>query len=187
MAVQTVFSSNLDPAAENLTIRFTNATGFYITAPFLNAELEIDVFLQVYFPTPLGEQVRNLPLSKIESQAILLNVTDTQSLVTIPSEYRDTGLEMALLFLASSTTFLQVVVVSPDCSLCELDNRIDALQQQLTNGLNQLTQNQAAMQNTLNQILTIVGADVVIPGTVDPGGIVPVGLAATAANFFIFI
>lgn len=150
MAVQTVFSSNLDPTTENLTARFTNATGFYILAPFLNAELEIDVFLQVYFPTTLGEQVRNLPLGKIEEQAILLNVTDTQSLVTIPSEYLDSGLEMALLFLASSTTFLQVVVISPECTLCSINNRLNNI------------------ESTLQQILTAVNepsTPVVVAGT----------------------
>lgn len=131
MAVQTVFSSNLNPAVENLTTRFTNATGFYILAPLLNAELEIDVFLQVYFPTTLGEQVRNLPLGKIEEQAVLLNITDTQSLVTIPSEYLNTGLEMALLFLASSSTFLQVNVLSPECTLCSLDSKLTTISESL--------------------------------------------------------
>lgn len=157
MAVQTVFSSNLDPSLENLTARFTNATGFYILAPFLNAELEIDVFLQVYFPTALGEQVRNLPLGKIEEQAIKLNITDTQSLVTIPSEYLGSGLEMALLFLASSTTFLQVVVISPECTLCQLKTQIETVDNRLND-----------IESTLQQILTAVNepsAPVVVAGT----------------------
>lgn len=163
MALLTVFNSNLDPATENLSVRFTNATGFYIDAPLLGAELEIDVFLQVYIPNALGERVRNIPLGKIEEQAILLNVTDTQSMVAIPQEFVDTGLEMALLFLASSTTFLSVTVVLKNCNLCSLDNRFDLLDNRLND-----------IESTLAQILNAV----LVP---DPPVVLP---TATQLLFF---
>jgi hypothetical protein len=134
VAVQTVFSNNLDPSAPNLTSRFTGATGFYIAAPLITAELEIDCYLQVYFSAIIGEQVRNIPLGKIEEQSILLNLTDTETASVIPIEFVDTNLEMALLFLASDSTFIQVAVIKPDCTLCslqiqlnELSNRVDLI------------------------------------------------------------
>lgn len=82
MALQTIFSNHLNPELPNLSNRFIDAVGFFIVAPFLGAgiELEIDVFLQVYFPYGGGEIILNLPLGKIEEQAILLNFTDTETL-----------------------------------------------------------------------------------------------------------
>ncbi len=164
MAVQTVFSSNLDPASENLTARFLNATAFYIDAPLITADLEIDVFLQVYFPVGASERVRNLPLGKVEEQAILLNVTDTQSVVTIPNEYVDSGLEMALLFLASYSTFLEVYVLGRDCTLCQIKAQNTAIKSQLDD-----------MQNTLAQILTAVSTPTVP---------IPLGISGMAQQFF---
>lgn len=127
MSTQIVFSGNLDPSGANLSNRFTEASIFFIEAPFLNVELEIDVFLQVYLPGILGEITRNIPLGKIESQAILLNVTDTKTANLIPLKYQNTDLEMALLFLASDTTYLYAVIVKPDCNLCLLNNQLNQL------------------------------------------------------------
>ena len=111
MAVQTVFSDNLDPSNFNLSDRFIDAVAFYIDAPLIDSELEIDVFLQVYFPSNSGERVRNLPLGKITEQSILLNQTDTESVVAISQEFLGTGVEMALLFLASSNTYLEAYII----------------------------------------------------------------------------
>ena len=83
MALLTVFSDNLDPENGSLTARFTNATAFYIDAPLLGAELEIDAYLQVYFPTAIGERVRNLPLGKLKDGEIKLNEIDSISVETI--------------------------------------------------------------------------------------------------------
>ena len=119
MVVKSIYSNNLNPAQPNITERFTNAVGFFINAPLLDAELEIDCFLQVYLPFTAGEQVRNYPLGKITEQAILLNLTDTESLVSIPEEFLDTDLEMSLLFLASDTTFLEVYVIEKKYNLAD--------------------------------------------------------------------
>ncbi len=131
MAVQIVFQNNLVAASENLSTRFVDATAFYIAAPFLSVEYQIDVFLQVYFPAITGEQVRNIPLGQISKQAILLNVIDTEQVQTIPSEYLNTGLEMALLFLSSDNTFIQAAIIKPDCSLREICTRLTAIEQAL--------------------------------------------------------
>lgn len=132
MAVQIVFQNNLNPAVENLSSRFVGATAFYIAAPFLSVEYQIDVFLQVYFPAITGEQVRAIPLGQIEEQAILLNVTDTERVQTIPSEFVDTGLEMALLFLSSDSTFIQAAIIKPSCSLTDVCSSLDAVNARLT-------------------------------------------------------
>lgn len=139
MATQVVFSNNLDPSSANLSSRFTEASSFFIEAPLLGAELEIDVFLQVYLPGIFGETARNIPLGKIESQAILLNVTDTETANLIPLEYQNTNLEMALLFLASDTTFLYALVVKPDCNLCLLKDQLEQLNTKVDLILNELS------------------------------------------------
>lgn len=131
MASQLVFSGNLDPASPNLSVRFTSAIGFFIQAPSLSSELEIDVFLQVYLPSILGEIVRSIPLGKIEEQAILLNITDTETFSVIPYELQNTGVEMALLFLASDNTFIYAETIQPDCNLCVLDSKLDLLEQKI--------------------------------------------------------
>ena len=127
MALQTVFSNNLDPQNGSLTARFINATAFYIDAPMLNAELEIDVFLQVYFPTETGERLRNLALGKLKDGQITLNETDTVTVEPIPNEFLDSGLEMALFFLPSEPIFLEVYVLGKDCTVCGLDVKLDAI------------------------------------------------------------
>lgn len=148
MASQLVFSGNLDPANPNLSIRFVGATSFFIQAPSLAGELEIDCFLQVYLPGIVGETARNIPLGKIEAQAITLNIADTETASVIPAEFLDTGLEMALLFLASDTTFLYVTVIQPDCSLCSISGQINQVQ----NSLDQVLVGQTEFTNQINQL-----------------------------------
>jgi len=131
VVLQTVFSDNLNPATGNLTERFQNATAFYIDAPLLDAEMEIDVFLQVYFPAASKERLRNLALGKLKDGQITLNETDTETVVPIPNEFVDSGLEMALFFLPSDEIFLEVYVLGKDCTLCNLDLKIDAILENL--------------------------------------------------------
>ena len=145
MAVQLVFQGNLNPAQPNISARFTDAIAFYIAAPLINAELEINVYLQVYFPAITGEQVRVIPLSLVIEQSILLNRTDSETALTIPSEFLDTGLEMALLFLASDSTFMQAVVVTKNCSLTQVCNDIADIQSRIT-----------SIEQTLNLISTVL-------------------------------
>lgn len=133
MALQLVFNNNLDPSAVNLSARFTNATAFIIEASLLNAELEIDCYLQVYVPGILGEIVRNVPLGRIEEQAVILNLADTQIASIIPAELLNTGLEMALLFVPASgeTTYLYATVVKPDCTLCSINDRLNLIENKI--------------------------------------------------------
>lgn len=147
MAVQTVFSNNLDPSSPNLSSRFVDATAFYIDAPLIDSELEIDLYLQVYFPAAGGERVRNLPLGKISEQSILLNITDTESVQCISSEFVGTGLEMALLFLASSTTYLEAYAIGKNCTVCQLKTEIDGIKSTLTSIQQQLDRIEANSQN----------------------------------------
>jgi hypothetical protein len=125
VAILTVFSGNLSPINGSLSARFTKAKGFFLDAPLTNFELEIDVFLQVYLPTNSGETTRNLPLS-------VFNPHDTETLITIPAEYVDSDLEMALLFLASSTITLEAHVVGAACTLCSIDTKLDQITQLIT-------------------------------------------------------
>lgn len=127
MALLTVFSNNLDSQNGSLTNRFTNATAFYIDAPLLGAELEIDVYLQVYFPTVGGERLRNLRIGSLKSGVIKLNETDTETVVPIPNEFLDSGLEMALYFTPSESIFLEVYVLGTEVTLSSLDLKITAI------------------------------------------------------------
>lgn len=125
MAIQKVFSDNLSPTNSSLSARFTKATGFFIDAPLTNFELEIDIFLQVYLPMPTGEKIRNLPL-------FIANPYDTETLITIPHEYVDSGLEMALLFLSSSTTYLEAYVIDESCTLSGINTKLNQIIQLIT-------------------------------------------------------
>lgn len=141
MAVQSVFSNFLDPSTPNLSDRFKGATAFFIEASLINAEFEIDCYLQVYLPSITGEVVRNIALGKIIEQSILLNIADTEIVSLIGKEFIDTDYEMALLFLASSNTFLRAAIIKPDYSLAQLDQKVNQIEQQLnviTNLLNLL-------------------------------------------------
>lgn len=134
MGLFTVYSNNLSPSAPNLSTRFTDATSFFIHAPLIGAgiELEIDVFLQVYLPYGIGQElVRNLPLGKIEEQTVFLNITDTETLNTIPQEYLNSNLEMALLFLATDTTFLEAIIIKPQLTLTDIYQDLQLIKTQL--------------------------------------------------------
>ena len=157
MALQTVFSSNLDPAKENLSTRFVDATAFYIDAPLIDSELEIDVFLQVYFPVLGGERTRVLSIGKISEASILLNVTDTESVVTIPSEYVGTGLEMALLFLASSNTYLEAYAIGKNCTLCQLKAEVEAIKTILSDFKSQLNRIESGVESN-NSVINGIGS-----------------------------
>ena len=148
MALQTVFSNNLDPANGSLTARFKHATAFYIDTPLESDELEIDVFLQVYFPTQTKERTRNLALGKLKDGQITLNETDTETVEPIPNEFLDSGLEMALFFLPSDTTYLEVFVLTQDCKMSSLCNRLDNLDKKIDDLV--------AANNNLNTILDLI-------------------------------
>ena len=128
MALTRVFRGRTDPTQPNLSARFTDATAFYIAAPFVDIEVEIDVFLQVYLP--LGA-VRNIPLGKISEQAVLLNLTDTESVSLIPQEFLDANLEMALLFLPSQEFILEAFVISKDVNLTDIQTQLTEISQQI--------------------------------------------------------
>ncbi|MEO0834784.1 MAG: hypothetical protein AAFY16_02095 [Cyanobacteria bacterium J06642_3] len=170
MALLTVFSNNLSPATGSLTSRFTNAAAFYIDAPLITSELEIDVFLQVYFPTATNERVRNLALGKLKDGQIKLNETDTETVVPIPDEFIDSGLEMALFFLSSSATFLEVYVLGKDCTLCEVSNEVLALGNRLDDIESKIddlavvnTNNNSNLTTILNLILNAIGVAAPLP------------------------
>lgn len=177
MALTQVFNSTTNPTQPNLSSRFTDAIAFFIIAPDLTVEVEIDVFLQIYLPF---NQVRNIPLGKISEQTVLLNLTDTETLSVIPEELIDTDLEMSLLFLPSQAFALEAWIVTKQVTLL-------ALQQQLVDiesDLNQIIQNTqpgifdgndaldivdtiADIALTVNYLLPLVGLPSVplLPGT----------------------
>ena len=147
MVLQQIYSDNLDPSKPNLSQRFSDAIAFFIDAPLITDELEIDCFLQVYFNLGGREVARILPLGKIEEQAILLNKTDTETLFTIPQELVTSGNEMALLFLASDNTYLEVYVVKSSINvsseLTAINNKLNSiLNNCLTSTSSNLTEQQ---------------------------------------------
>lgn len=206
MALQLLYSDTLSPTSGTLTDRFSGATGFYIDAPSILEEIEIDVFLQVYIVTQAGESPRNYPLGKLKDGEIKLNETDTETIKSIPKEFLESGLEMAFLFLPSEAIPLDVWVVFPDCDLCEIkaqiqafqdtvasefddiDDRLNVISTNINNRFDALDVRLTGIEAILQQILIAAGIDIVVPGST--GGtdtIAPVGAAATAENFFLFI
>lgn len=115
--------------------------------------MEIDVFLQVYFPTGAGERLRNLALGKLKDGQIALNQTDTETVVPIPAEFIDSGLDMALFFLPSDPIFLEVYVIGVDVSIKSLDQKIDSLNERLNN----VETSNSNLSTILNLILNALG------------------------------
>ncbi len=188
MGLQVVFSSNLDPASPNLSVEFSDATAFLIEAPSINAEMEIDCYLQIYLTGINGELVRNIPLGKISESAILLNLADTETASAIPVEYLDSGLTMRLLFLASSTTFIYAYIIKPDCTLCQLansievvDGKIDDLATRLASLESKIDGVTAGNNNTLSLLNLILSAlSIALPVT-------PVTASASSSNQLQFL
>lgn len=148
MALQIVFQNNLSPGTINLSSRFTDATGFYISAPFIANQYQIDVYLQIYFPTETVEQVRVISLGLIEETAILLNQINTERVSAIPIEYLNTGYEMALAFVSSDETFIQAAIIKPECTLSTVCNSLDSLKITLSNIQQQLDRIESKTGNT---------------------------------------
>lgn len=135
MPQQIVFQNNLVPEQINLSDRFSNAVAFIISAPFINAEIEIDCYLQIYIPALADEIVRVVNLGTIIEQAVYLNLADTDTLSVIPAELLDTGLSMALAFVPSDNTFIQAAVITKNCSVCEELAIIKQQNEQILNAL----------------------------------------------------
>lgn len=116
MSYSVVFSQFLSPDQPNLSARFSDATGFYVNVPFEDVELEIDCFLQVYLNKENIEKVRVHHLGTIDN---IKNIIDTETIFTIPLEYQNTGVEMALLFVPSqqTTLYLEAIIVKQNVDL----------------------------------------------------------------------
>lgn len=177
MALTQIFNSVITTTQPNLSSRFRDAIAFFIIVPDLSVEVEIDVFLQIYLPF---NQVRNIPLGKINEQAVLLNLTDTESLSVIPEELMDTDLEMSLLFLPSQAFTLEAWIITKQVTLLQLQQGLNEIKQDL----DQVVQNTqpgifdgndaldivdtiADIALTVNYLLPLVGLPSVplLPGT----------------------
>ncbi|MGK7951400.1 MAG: hypothetical protein AB4368_22100 [Xenococcaceae cyanobacterium] len=122
MVIQQVFNNTVNPDASNLSDRFTDAIAFFISAPLLTDEIEIDVFLQIYLD---NSSIRNIPLGRIEEQVMWINSIDTEIIQAINYEFVDTNLEMALLFLPSEAFTLEAFIVKKNITLNSLKKQLD--------------------------------------------------------------
>lgn len=105
--------------------------------------------MQLYLP---NDEVRNIPLTRIEEQSILLNIADSETATVISGEFVDTDLDMALLFLPSESFFLQAFVITKDISLIELGQQLDSLQTEISEIKQSLDELKESLP-ILNQIL----------------------------------
>lgn len=128
MPVTEVLSKIVVPDKTNLTDRFVDAIGFYIFTSLIDTEVEIDVYLQIYLPL---NRIRNIPLCQIIEQETKQNITDTETILSIPEEYQDTGLQMALLFLPSESFQLDVFVITKNFTLSSLNDKLIAIERKI--------------------------------------------------------
>lgn len=122
-----IYEGALNPSSFNLTDRFIDGIGFFIRAKNLASELRIDAYIQVFLPVSATEEIRNLPFSKVIESSILLNETDTESFVIIPEELSITGIEMAILFLASQPVDFEVYIIEKDSDINDIMSLLDRL------------------------------------------------------------
>lgn len=113
----TIFSNTLDPTVENYSDTFLGAIGFYLIAPSLTSEVEIDIFLQVNFSPTIIRLVKLEPL----------NISNTERLTLIPAELRELSVPMRLLILPSQAFFLEIILVKVTYNDALKDEIIDTL------------------------------------------------------------
>jgi len=117
-----VFNRSMTPASINRSDRFLGADFLYIIAPDSTAEIEMDVFLQIFLP--FGEQRK----IQLESPSILatVNQVNTETVARIPIEFK--GYEMYLALTPTSSDFLEVWVSGSTSPCEELGDQLDRIE-----------------------------------------------------------
>ncbi|MGL5075743.1 MAG: hypothetical protein ACRDBG_07860 [Waterburya sp.] len=176
MAIVNVYSNNLDASNlnNNLSSRFSKATGFFIAAPLLaqqGIELSIDVFLQTFIRVGNTEFNRLTRIAKVEEQTIFVNLIDTDGLVVIPSEFVEVAeIEYALLFSPTDNTYLEAYAILPDTTLLEIQEKLEEVTAKLDSlvltealGDAAIVGNQIAQNTALIAISGVIGAGLAAP------------------------
>jgi hypothetical protein len=113
----TILSSTLNPSIENYSDTFSEGIGFYLIAPTLISEVEIDIFLQIQFSPTTIRLVRLEPL----------NVSNTERFTLIPAELREINVPMRLLILPNQAFLLEIILVKVSYNDTLKDEIIDTL------------------------------------------------------------
>lgn len=116
-----IFNQTTVSDAENRSIEFTSGLGFYLIAPTIADEIEIDIFLQVQLSPSIVRQVRLEPM----------NLSNTERLTLIPSQLANLGLPMYLAIFPSEAIDLEIILLQPISPLEEITELLDKLNQLL--------------------------------------------------------
>jgi hypothetical protein len=165
-AQTSIFNGALSGAAINLSSQFDNAIGFYLIAPGASVEYQIDIFLQVQLTNTTTRMVRLDPS----------NVSNTERITLLPASIVELGLPMRLAIVPSESFNLEVILLQSDCGVCQLNQRIEALEQTVADLENELTNDNQLLETALNLILNYLGI---------PVPVLPAAMSATSqSNYF---
>jgi hypothetical protein len=105
-----IFNGNTSASELTVSSQFSNASFIYLIFPDSSDEIAIDSYLQVELDS---NTFRLIPVVKYE--------IDSESIVVIPEELKNTDIKMRLVLNASSSDFVEIYVVT-NIDSCENDN-----------------------------------------------------------------
>ena len=176
MTAQTIsiFNSVTLPNVENKSLTFTNGIGFYLIAPTASVEYEIDIFLQVQLTPTVTRMVRLEPL----------NISNTERLTVIPQQLRDLGLPMYLAIFPSEAFNLEVLLLQPECILCDELEAVSQKVDDLADLVEELATDNSNLETILQLILAALGITPPVVPPVTPPTLPPIVGSVSEQTFF---
>lgn len=142
MTTQRIFTGTANPANINRTNRVKDVAGFFVVAPDIADEVEIDFYFQV-------------EVSPLQNRLIKLNqssTVDSLSLYIIPEELQTTGLTGYGAFITTFPLNVEVWAIYQDFSRQDLENKLDEIDAKVTTSE---TLNKIITANQLQQNITL--------------------------------
>jgi hypothetical protein len=147
MSITKVFDGIANTNTENLTALVNGATGFYIVAPDLSEEIELDFYVQ--FELNIFERNKRI---RIQDD---ITLSDTLTLIPLPEELRNINSNnIKLLFLTDIQFYLEVYIIIPDKFDGEED--LEEIKTQLTELLEKVESSDKNIEVLLDIVLPLL-------------------------------
>ena len=154
MPQQKVFSGDANTNIVNRTDNLNSAVAFYVLAPDITDELEIDFYLQLEVSTDKNQRIRITPD----------NFASSLLVYEIPQQYQGLDLNIYGAFLVSFNLSLEVWAITSEVSLKAIKEKIDLLEELIQQSTEQLTTeiNDNETASGINQLLNsgIIGTQI---------------------------
>ncbi len=112
-----IFSGGVGALSENTTESFSDGIAFFVEAPDISDELELDFYLQFAVN---GFQNKGVKLTPEP-------IADTLFLYIIPEELSNTGEQFYASFISNTSTAIEVWIIKKDTSLATIDEKLEEI------------------------------------------------------------